>query len=126
MTLFWLMLGLVISIGVARYNNDDNLFWKLAISLWGAYAAVAVIDNMISDNEQKKVVMVNEAPTQVLQSVPCSFYTLADMSLAATLREKSPKPVSKDSLIDQNDSLLSKVFGSARGQPFMCEYFDTS
>lgn len=124
--LFWFLAGTALCIGISRYNEDDALFWKLFISFVGAFAAASVV-KMTMDNENKeKVIVVSEAPTQVLQSVPCNVYTLADISLAATKREKSPKPVSKDSLINKDDSLLSKVHVLARGQPGLFNFFNTS
>ena len=122
-------------VAIARYNESDSLFWKLFISLVGAYAAATVVHNVIDSKEQDKVVMVTGLPTQVQQSVSCIPYTLEEISLAATKREKSPKPVSKDSTIKTNDSILSKVLVSARGQPQVesvfpilrgPDYFDTS
>ena len=130
MTLFWFLAGLGVCIGIARYNEDDSLFWKLFISFIGAFTAATVVKTQLESENQEKVVKVEKAtvPTQVLQSTPSTinFYSLADVSQAATKREKSPKPVSKDSLINKNDSSLSKVFGSIRGQPQMFAYFDTS
>jgi len=130
LTLFWFLTGLALCIGISRYNEDDNLFWKLFISFVGAFTAATVVKTAMENENQEKVVKVEKAtmsPTQVQQSTSCiNFYTLADVSLAATKREKSPKPVSKDSLINNNDSSLSKVFGSIRGQPQMFAYFDTS
>lgn len=130
MTLFWFLAGLATCIGIARYNEDDSLFWKLFISFVGAFTAATVVKTQLESENQEKVVKVEKAavPTQVLQSTPSiiNFYSLADVSQAATKREKSPKPVSKDSLINKNDSSLSKVFGSIRGQPQMFAFFDTS
>lgn len=125
-TLLWIISIIAFITLVARYNEDDKLFWKLFIAFIGAYAAGSAVKATLENNDKEKVVMIEKAPTQVLQSTPCNAYSLADVSLAATKREKSPKPVSKDSLIDQNDSLLSKVTKHARGQPFILDYFDTS
>ena len=131
MTLFWFLAGLATCIGIARYNEDDNLFWKLFISFVGAFTAATVVRTQLENENQEKVVKIEKAtmsPTQVLlgTSGTIYFYPLADVSKAATKREKSPKPVSKDSLINFNDSSLSKVFGSIRGQPQMFAFFNTS
>ena len=132
MTLFWFFAAIVLAICIARYNEDDRLFWILGTSIIGAFTAGTVVRTAMENENQEKVFMIDKAmvsPTQVLPSTPCINlydYTLADVSEAATKREKSPKPVSKDSLINPNDSSLSKVFGSIRGQPQMFAYFDTS
>ena len=128
MTLFWFLAGLAACIGAARYNEDDALFWKLFISFVGAFTAATVVDmTMDRKQEQGKVVMIDSMPTQVLESTPCMYCTLADVSLSATKREKSPKPVSKDVTINSEDSVLSKaVHTSARGQPQFYMYFSDS
>ena len=129
MTLFWFLAGLAVCIGVSRYNEDEPLFWKLFISFVGAFTAATVVKTAMENENQEKVVVIEKAPmspTQVLPSASCiNFYTLADVSKAATKREKSPKPVSKDSLFSNNTS-SSKVFGSIRGQPQMFAFFNTS
>ena len=130
MTLFWFLAGLATCIGVARYNEDDALFWKLFISFIGAFTAATVVDMaMDRKQEQGKVVMIDNMPTQVLESTSCCplYSTLAGVSLSATKREKSTKPVSKDVVINSNDSTLSKaVHTSARGQPQFYMYFSDS
>lgn len=132
MTLFWFLAGLAVCIGISRYNEDDALFWKLFISFVGAFTAATVVKTTMENENQEKVVVIEDAPmspTQVPQSTPCINlydYTLADVSRAATKREKSPKPVSKDSIVNFNDSSLSKVFGKIRGQPQLFAYFNTS
>ena len=127
MTLFMFLFGTAVCVLMSRFNEDDALFWKLWISFIGAFMAGSVVRLAIEDKpKQDNVVMIEKAPTQVLQSMPCSIYTLADISLAATRREKSPKPVSKDSLISQSTVILSEVLGHARGQPHFCMYYDDS
>lgn len=120
---------------IARYNENDNLFWKLFISLAGAYGAATVVTHMIDSKKENKVVVISDNPTQVHKSVNCAPFAMCSTSLDATRREKSPKPVSKDTVIKNNDSILSKVFVSARGQPQTSSvrrilhelvYFDTS
>lgn len=125
-TLFWFLAGTAICIAISRYNEDDALFWKLFIAFTGSFAAATAYKATVENENKEKVVIVTESPTQVLQSTPCNFYTLADVSFAATKREKSPKPVSKDTLINKNDSLLSNVHVLARGQPGLFNFFNTS
>ena len=125
MTLFLFLAGLATCIGVARYNRDDSLFWKLFISFTGAFVAGSIVSNtMSSEAKQDKVVMIDSMPTQVLESTPCVFTTVTDVALSATLREKSPKPVSKDNYCNLSNNVLSEVHTSARGQPTWRMYFD--
>lgn len=123
----WLAVLTVICIGIARYYEDDSLFWKLYVSFVGAYIAASVVKATL-ENNQEKVTVVESIPTQALESTSgIAEFRLADVSLSATSGEKSPKPVGKDYItLNNRNSLLSKVFGSARGQPQMCMYYDDS
>ena len=135
MTFIALLAGLGIITCIARYNESDSLFWKLAIAFIGSFMAAKVVTTVIDSKEQNKVVVISELPTQVQQSISCTPYALAEISLLATRKVKTSKPVSKDSVIKNNDSILSEVFVSARGQPQVesvfpilrgPDYFDTS
>ena len=128
MTLFWLFTGITLaSIATARYYEKEQLFWILWCSFTGAFGAGIAVRTVIENDQEQKIVVVESAPTQVLESMPgTAAFRLADISLSATRGEKSPKPVSKDSARNENDSLLSEVLSSARGQPQMCMYFDDS
>lgn len=127
MTLFWFLAGLATCIGIARYNRDEALFWKLFISFTGAFVAGSIVSNtMSSEKKQDKVVMIDSMPTQVLEGTPCVFTTVTDVALSATLREKSPKPVSKDNYVNLSNNVLSKVHTSARGQPTWQMFFNDS
>lgn len=104
-------------LGVARYNENDSLFWKLFISLAGAYAAVFAVKSYIDDSkEQDKVVMISKAPTQVQEST-VALFGVATPTLTATRWEKSQKPAGKDTFAIKNDSILSEVLVSIRGRP---------
>ena len=135
MTFIALLAGLGVITCVARYNNSDSLFWKLAIAWIGTFMAAKVATTVIDSVKQNEVVVTSAVPTQVHESISCIPYTLAEISLAATRREKSQKPVSKESTAGINDSILSEVLVSARGQPQIKsvfpilrgpDYFDTS
>lgn len=119
------ILAILFCIAAARYNNSDKLFWVLFISLVGAFTAGSVARAFMEDKTEKRTVVIEKAPTQVLDSMPYNSCTLADMSISATQVEKSAKPVGKDSLLNENDSLLSVCHVETRGQPW-CMYFDDS
>lgn len=128
MTLFWIAAVVLTCVGIARYNEDDSLFWKLFIAFMGAIAAGTVVKNFIQDDEQQnKTVVIDQVPTQALESVPSLYAILADTSLPIISGEKSPKPVGQDSPINQDYRILSKVIRSkARGQPQFYMYFSDS
>ena len=128
MTLFCLLAGIAVITLIARYNESESLFWKLFICYVGSWAAVnAAVEIINNDKKGDKVVMIEKAPMQVLESVPSLNAILADMSLAATTREKSPKPASKELCsFNQNNVISSEVHRKARGQPQWYMYFSDS
>ena len=111
---------------IARYNESEKLFWSLLVSFVGAYAAVNVAVNLLNDKKEDKVVMIEKSPMQVQESMPLLCGVLADISLSATMREKSPKPASKDMLFNQGNVITSEVHRKARGQPQWEMYFSDS
>ena len=111
---------------IARYNESEKLFWSLLVSFVGAYAAVNVAVNLLNDKKEDKVVMIEKSPMQVQESMPLLSGVLADISLSATMREKSPKPAGKDMLFNQDNVITSEVHRKARGQPQWYMYFSDS
>ena len=118
---------LAMIVGIARYNEDEALGWKLAISFVGGALAVTVASKMLSsDKKQNNVVMVEKSPMQVAESMPSLNAILADISFVPTMREKSPKPAGKGSAFIHDNSILSEVHRKARGQPQWEMYFNDS
>lgn len=114
-------------IGIARYNEDEALGWKLFVSFVGGALAVTVACKVLSsDKKQNNVVMVEKSPMQVAESMPLLSAVLADMSFVPTLREKSPKPAGKELAFNQSNVILSEVHRKARGQPQWEMYFSDS
>ena len=114
-------------IGIARYNEDEALGWKLFVSFVGGALAVTVASKMLSsDKKQNNIVMVEKSPMQVAESMPLLSAVLADISFVPTLREKSPKPAGKELAFNQNNVILSEVHRKARGQPQWEMYFSDS
>lgn len=123
MILFWFVLGIITILCIARYNEDEKLFWKLFISFIGAYGAAAVALQIAKQQKQDKVEYVTSAPMQVLSS-ESYVCTLADPSTVVTNEVCTSVPASKDMQMFYTNPILSKVAGGARDQPF--EFFDTS
>ena len=127
MTLLAFISVIGIITAIARYNESEKLFWSLLVSFVGAYAAVNVAVNILNnDKKENKVVMIEKSPMQVQESMPLLTGVLADISLSATMREKSPKPASKDMLFNLDNNVLSEVHRKARGQPQWYMYFSDS
>lgn len=127
MTLFAIGVVIAAIFGIARYNEDEKLLWKLLVSFVGGAMAVTVAHAVLtSDKKQDKVAMIEKSPMQVAESMPSLNAILADISFVPTMREKSPKPVGKGSAFIHDNSILSEVHRKARGQPQWEMYFNDS
>ena len=130
MTLLLILLGLALIIGIARYNEDDKLFWKLFVCFVGGFVAACVAHFIISTNKESKVDLAQVNPTQVLLT---SSYHPTDCTLAEVLFI-TPVNVEREKLVSQDNSpaeckvssTFSKVSVGARDQPSNFSYFDTS
>lgn len=121
----FLLAGILLILGISRYNENEKLFWKLFISFIGAFAATTAVKMYIDNSEKKdKVEYLNTSPTQAPDEGPCSICILADPFIMVTNEGKSSDPVSKEYLCINTDLILSKIAGEIRGQPF--SPFDTS
>ena len=127
MTLFAIGAVIAAIFGIARYNEDEKLFWKLLVSFVGGAMAVTVAHTVLSsDKKQNNVVMVEKSPMQVAESMPLLSAVLADISFVPPMREKSPKPAGKELAFNQDNVILSEVHRKARGQPQWEMYFSDS
>lgn len=125
MTLLAILATVAVIVAIARYNENDKLMWQLLIAFGGSYLAATAVHSFMDDKkESDKVVMIEKAPTQVLSDVPTLDGLVTGMSFSASKRTMSAKPVSKDSLISHNISIISKVHASPRGQPTWRMFFD--
>lgn len=120
----FLLAGILLIVGISRYNENEKLFWKLFISFVGAFAAAVAVSAYISNDKKDKIEYLNTTPTQALDDGPCDVCTLADPFVIVTYEEQSSDPVSKEYLCSYTKSVLSEIAGEIRGQPFVP--FDTS
>ena len=126
MTLLAFLATVIAIIGIARYNENEKLFWQLLIAFCGSYAAAAAIYTLTDGNKNDKVVVIDKVPTQVLNDVPTLNGLVTGMSFSASKQTKSAKPVSKDALVNCNNIIVSKVHARMRGQPNWRMIFDDS
>ena len=128
MTLLLILLGLALIVGIARYNNDDSLFWKLAVSFVGAFMAAEVATNIINSDQQSNDDLTQVCPTQGFISAPqvCAIFAEPESGLLVkTHVGTSQKPVSQDLPAISKINFAEKyVCAVARGQPSL--YFDDS
>lgn len=133
MTLLWILLGITVIILVARYNEDDALFWKLSASLVGAFIAAYITLNILnSEEKQSDQDLTQVYPTQVLSHTACAMPSLGMfdvLSLTPVGSGSNQKLVSQEintPAIGTVTLFNSEVRAEARDQPLMFTYFDTS
>ena len=126
-TISFFLVGLLIITLVARYNENEKLFWQLLISFIGAYGAATIAINALSsEKKQSKEVVITSKPMQAPTSKSYNFCSLADLSSLVTVEEYSSVPAGKDIASKLNDPSLSGVGRGARDQPMDTIIFDTS
>ena len=115
MTLLVFILGLLIILGIARYNESNKLFWALLTSYVLSFAGCKlIIDNFGHDESNNTFMQVQ--PTQGLAASPGSLvYLLADEDLSAPTKVTS-EPVSQAIVPAVERSVtLSNVSGVTQG-----------
>jgi hypothetical protein len=93
MTVLWLFLGMLVALGIARYNESNKLFWILFISFIGCFAGAKAIHDSLSENERSEKSLNQAYPTQGLDlaSDTCMCF-LADEPMKTNVKVTS-KPV---------------------------------
>lgn len=126
-TISFFLVGLLIITLVARYNENEKLFWQLLISFIGTYGAATIAINALSsEKKQSKEVVITSKPMQAPTSKSYNFCSLADLSSLVTVEEYPSVPAGKDIASKLNDPSLSEVGRGARDQPMDTIMFDTS
>ena len=130
MTLLLILLGIALIIAIARYNEDDSLFWKLLVCFIGCIIAACIAKTIITESNRSKADLTQTSPTQeCLMVSPAMFYALCaeNENLLGVPVDICQKPVSKDKMsVKKISNTSSEVFAAARDQPNLFAFFDTS
>ena len=124
-TILWFLVGIMAIIGIARYYEDEKLFWKLFISFAGAYGVATIAINSMEQKEDK-ITVVSQNPMQVPIGDSYCLCTLAELSNTATNGMKVPAPAGKEIFDTVGNPISSKVGQNTRDRPNNPFYFDTS
>ena len=85
MTFTLFLLGLLIILGIARYNESNKLFWTLAIVFTLGYAGTKMVYDTIGKKEQSGKSLDQAYPTQGLYGVKdsciCFFNDASNMAI---------------------------------------------
>ena len=65
MILSLFVLAVIVIVLIARYNEDDRLFWQLLISLCTAFAIATIVRNIQDDKQSTNSSITQVCPMQV-------------------------------------------------------------
>ena len=113
--------GILLALGIARYNESNKLFWQLAGAFVLAFAATVLVQRATQPSEKSSVDLVQVCPTQMPAVVSSSsfYYLLADTAASAPVKVTALESVVQDNMPEERkkDTILSMVFGRTRDQP---------
>lgn len=125
MVVLLFILGTVLALGFARYNESNKLFWALFLSMTVGFAGATMLTGSSNKQDDEKThmqVCPMQAPT-VASDIPC---LLADAALEVNIDESlDPAGQVNAPAESESKSVYSTIFGSARDQPRKW-FFDTS
>lgn len=119
MILFWFVIAIAAILGIARYNEDDRLFWKLMLSFVFAFT-VTTVTYKVLETKDKKNLIEQVYPTQAPTYTP-SIYHSGDSVLpkVTSMALTKSDPVSKDTTPATNETfvIFDKIREHTRDQP---------
>lgn len=121
MILLWFLSGILLALGIARYNKSNKLFWQLALSFTLGYAATVMVSRTINGDERSSENLVQVCPTQMptaVFSTPLVYQTTAVMAPAkVTALESAVQVLTPGS--HETIAISSEVYGRTRDQPLL-------
>ena len=116
MTLFVYLLGILIILGIARFNESNKLFWILFTTYTLGFAGTKMLQGVFSDKKQNEVSLNQAYPTQGLPAMDNALVCIVDNISDATLETMS-NPVGQANTPDyvENIPTLSYVHGVTHG-----------
>lgn len=118
---FLFLIGIISIVLIARYNEDDRLFWKLLLSFVFAFAATTVcykitgLGNKSMENLTEQV-YPTQVPTGALDISNPSVNAFGEVTI---MDVTGPVPVSKDNTpaLCKTSPTFDEVYGHDRDQP---------
>lgn len=112
------LLGVLTIVGIARYNEDDRLFWKLFICYIVAFIATSITVATFDGGQDDNNLIEQVYPTQALDSATNYLSLNAIACDVAILSKTCSVPVSKDNALFYNEIVVpEEVCGNVRDQP---------
>ena len=123
MVLLFFLIAVFAILCIARYNEDDRLFWKLFVSFTAAFMITTITARIISSNDQTKDDATTKVyPTQLQNSSLDQMCLFKDALNFATVKDVTdPVAVSKEKPNFASISFdLQKIWRGIRDQPPQC------
>ena len=120
MILLWFFIGILIILGIARYNESSKLFWTLLISYVMGFAGTKMVYDITSSDEQSNVNLTQVYSTQAKSTtLNTAMYSITNVTSNDEVMVTAFKPVSQNTLFASNENyvILSEIFGRTRDQP---------
>lgn len=116
MTIIVFILGLLIILGIARYNESNKLFWILFVSYVLGFAGVKMLLDVFGEKEQSEVSLNQAYPIQGLATMDNAFVCEVTNICSPTTKTMS-KPVGQAYTPDfvEKTITLSDVHGVTHG-----------
>jgi hypothetical protein len=117
MVLLWFVIGILLILCIARYNESNKLFWQLFLAFILGFAATKMVTHTNSNN-QSNVALTQVYPTQVSNA-----YTWGIISHNLGAKElyvvTAQTPVSQEytPVLHESKITLNKTCGKVRDQP---------
>jgi hypothetical protein len=117
MTLALFILGLLLILGIARYNESNKLFWTLSIAYILGFACTKMVYDSFSTDEQSEQSLNQAYPTQGLLPTANTFVLFNNADSYTTDVKVTSKPVGQAITPDYIEPLftLSNVSGATQG-----------
>ena len=120
MVLLWFIAGILLALCIARYNENNKLFWRLMLAFTLGYAITVMVNRITSNNEQNNKELVQTYPTQMSSVMFNGINNHLTKNIAPTpTKVTALESVIQDYASDdyENHIVLSEVYGRTRDQP---------
>ena len=110
------ILGILIILGIARYNQSNKLFWTLFVAYTLGFAGTKLVYDNFHEKKQSQQSLNQAYPTQALMAVDNAFACFID-NTSYTTTETTSKPVGQAFTPDyiEDCDTLSYVPGVTQG-----------
>ena len=110
------ILGILIILGIARYNESNKLFWTLFVAYILGFAGTKLIFDCFGEKEQSQQSLNQAYPTQGLLAMDNAFVCIDD-NISYTTTETTSNPVGQASTPDYVETChtTSYVHGVTHG-----------